>query len=373
MPATVTPGPAGGPPDPDDRYTLARGLVAAQRWAAALDAVAAGLAAAPDDPVLLGLQVRALRALGRSAQALPVAQRLWTLAPEDPYPCRLLTLVLLDLGQVDAALQAAGRAVCLDPQNGANHLALSRAWADSSRPGAVERQLASARIALQLDPSSIDAQLQLGTALAASGEVAAARAAYREVLRLEPGNAAALNNLAVLDLQAGAHRAAARTLAAALAADPQDRDAQRNLDVVAVWAVRRVGWVLLAGPLPAMLAAALGWALVGRLLAAAVLLGGPLAATRWWRGLTEGQRHHLRTLPRRIPPARWLRWPVAAALVGGAGLALVLLAPRLVAGPAGAIWALAALALALARVLAATLRRSRRAEVAGRWDRVRHR
>jgi hypothetical protein len=64
---------------------------------------------------------------------------------------------------------------------------------------------------------------------------------------------------------------------------------------------------------------------------------------------------------------------VAAALVGGAGLALVLLAPRLVAGPAGATWALAALALALARVLAATLRRSRRAEVAGRWDRVRHR
>jgi tetratricopeptide (TPR) repeat protein len=263
--------------------------------------------------------------------------------------------------------------VALDPQHSANHLALSRAWAGSTRPGASAHQLQAARVAVRLEPTSVDGHLQIGTALAAGGDVAGARDAYHEVLRLDPGNAAALNNLAVLALQAGAHRAAAHSLAAALAADPQDRDAQRNLDVVAVWAARRVGWLLLAGPLPALLAAAIGWSAAARLLAALVLVGAPASTARWWRGLTAGQRRHLRTLPQRIPPARWLPWPAAAALVGGAGLVLVLVAPEAVGGPAGALGGLAALVLAWARLLAALLRRSRRSELAGRWQRLRPR
>jgi tetratricopeptide (TPR) repeat protein len=369
MPAPL--GWSGAPQEPEDPHALPRALVAAQRWPAALDAVGTGLAQAPDDPVLLGLQVRALRALGRAHEALPVAQRLWMRDPQDPYPWRLLTLVLLDLGQVDDAIGSATRAVALAPNDAANHLALSRAWAGSTRAGAVDQQLAAARAAVRLEPGSVDGHLQIGTALAASGEVAGARDAYHEVLRLDPDNAAALNNLAVLALQAGSHRAAARTLAAALAADPQDRDAQRNLDVVAVWAARRVGWLLLAGPVPALLAAGLGWPTVARLLVALVLVGAPASTARWWRGLTPGQRRHLRGLPQRIRPGRWLAWPATAALVGGAGLVLVLVAPAAVAGPAGALWGLVALGLAWARLLAALLRGSRRSELAGRWQRVR--
>jgi Flp pilus assembly protein TadD len=368
--STGAQGPHGQDVDP---HALPRALVAAQRWPAALEAIGVALAGAPEDVALLGLQVRTLRALGRPAEALEVAQRLWMLAPQDPYPCRLLTLVLLDLGQVDAAIQAAGRAVALDPHNGANHLALSRAWADSTRPDAVAHQLAAAREAVLLEPASVDAHLQIGTALAASGDVAAARVAYREVLRLDPGSAAALNNLAVLDLQAGAHRSAARTLAAALAADPQDRDAQRNLDVVAVWAARRLGWLLLAGPVPAVLVVALGWSGLGRALAVLVLVGAPVWALWWWRGLTDGQRRHLRTLPRRIRPSRWAGWPAAAGMVGGAGLLMVLLSPGAVGAGGGRAWGALALGLALARLLAASLRRSRHSEVAGRWHRLRGR
>ncbi len=304
-----------------DPYALPEALVAAQRWDAALSAVSTGLARTPDDPRLIALLVRCLRGLHRRQEAVDAAQRLLTVSPQDPYGFRLATLVLLDMDWVDEAIGLARRAVALDPATAANHLALSRAWAASTRTEARSEQLAAAREAVQLDPHSADAQVQIGAALAADGDPRAARLAYLEALRLDPQHAAALNNLAVLDLHAGAPDAAARHLAAALAADPQGSVARRNLDAMAVRMIHRLSWWMLLAPVPAVVAAGGGYRLAARVLAAVAVLGMPLIALRWWRALTPGQRAHLAGLPERVR-RRTLAWPLVAAVVGGVALVL---------------------------------------------------
>lgn len=358
-------------PDPgrEDDRALIEALVSAQRWDAALTALAPALAADPQDARLLGLLVRTLRALGRRQEALDAARRLLTVAPEDPYAFRLGTLVLLDVGWVDEAIGLATRAVSLDPLNSTNHLALSRAWAQSGRPGAAAHQLAAAREAVLLDPNSPDAQVQIGAALAADADVEGARAAYRRALALDPGNPAALNNLAVLDLQSGDHDAAAKGLAAALAAAPQAVIARRNLDAMAVRALRRLGWWLALSPIPALVVAGRGSTTVARLLALVVLVALPVGVLRWWRTLTAGQRSTLRELPRRLRFRSWV-WPAISAAVGSWALVRVLVSAGSVGSADVSAYLVVVGYLSAFRLLAAVLRPSWRAEVAarvGRW------
>lgn len=355
---------------PADPYTLPEALVAAQRWDAALQAITPALAADPQDARLLGLLLRTLRGLGRRRDAIDAAQRLLTLTPDDPYALRLATLALLDVGWVDEAIGLAARAVALDPHNAANHLALSRAWAQSPRPESVRNQLAAAREAVLLDPGSPDAQVQIGVALAAAADIDAARAAYRCALQLDPGNSAALNNLAVLDLQAGAHDAAARHLAAALAADPHGTVALRNLDAVAIRILRRVGWWLALSPIPALVAAAEGWTVPARVLGLLALLALPLLALSWWRALTPGQRTNLRSMPRRVRARSWV-WPGVTAVVGAWALGNALLRPDRVSWALVAGYLVVIGYLALFRFIAAVVRPSWRAELAARWSRWR--
>jgi tetratricopeptide (TPR) repeat protein len=363
------------PPAPDDRpgedpFALAEALVGAQRWDAALGALGPALAAHPEDPRGLGLLVRSLRGAGRRDDALGAARRMLTVSPEDPYGFRLATLVLLDVGWVDEAIGLASRAVVLDPLNAANHLALSRAWGQSTHPDAVGHQLAAAREAVLLEPNSPDAQVQIGVALAAEADIDGARAAYLRALSLDPGNSAALNNLAVLDLQSGAHDAAARGLAAALAADPQGTVARRNLDAMAVRVLRRVGWWLALSPVPALVAAGQGHPGIARVLAAAVLLALPLTVLRWWRALIPGQRRILRSLPRRLRAASWV-WPAITAVAGGWALTRILVGAESVTTSDLVAYLTVVGYLVLFRVVAAVLRPSWRAEVAARWARWR--
>lgn len=354
----------------DDPYALPEMLVAAERWDAALDALSGALARNPEDPRLLGMLVRTLRALGRRQDALDAAQRLLAIAEQDPYAFRMATLVLLDVGWVDEAIGLAARAVQLDPANAANHLALARAWAESPRRESVARQLAAAREAVMLAPNSADAHVQIGAALAADGDVRAARAAYLQALQIEPQHPAALNNLAVLDLWSGSPQEAARHLALALSAEPQGAIARRNLDALAIRVIRRVGWWALLAPIPAILATAAGQASAARLLAALAVLGLPLVVARWWHRLTVGQRTHLRTLHRRVRRRRWI-WPVGAMVVGLAGLvAAALAAPEQGRGVAVAYGAVAA-AVAAIRGIAVSLRRGAGQDVIGRLDRLR--
>jgi len=85
------------------------------------------------------------------------------------------------------------------------------------------------RRALELDPSHVDARVNLGRLLHEAGEVAAAEANYRLALGVRPGDATAAFNLGVAleDLQRPAEAAGAYETA--LAADPAYADAHYNL------------------------------------------------------------------------------------------------------------------------------------------------
>jgi Flp pilus assembly protein TadD len=345
-------------------------LVAAGRWDAALVATGEALARDPADPRLAALMVRCLRALGRREEAVDAARRLLTLTPDDPYALRLAALVLLDVGWVDEAIGVSGRAVALDPASAASHVVSSRAWAASRRPEAQARQLGAAREAVLLDPHSVDAHVCIGVALAADGDTRAAREAYLQALRLDPGSSAALNNLAVLDLQAGTPDAAVRHLAAALAADPHDAVARRNLDVAAVRVLNRVAWWLVAAPIPALACAVLDWSAAARVLALGALVGLPLVLRGWWRALTAGQRRHLRSVRRRIRRIT-LAWPLAAALLGGVALGWVLANPDGVGPRALQAYVMVVLVVALMRLFAAMSRPSWTAQAAARAERWR--
>ena len=348
-----------------DPYGLPEALVSAQRWDSARAALGEALAASPDDPRLLGLLVRTLRAQGSRQEALNASQQMLAITPQDPYALRLATLVLLDVGWVDEAIGLAGRAVEVDPGNAANHLALSRAWAGSARPEALAHQLEAAREAVALEPNSVDAQLQIGVALAAEGDVAAARVAYQEALQRDPNNTAALNNLAVLEMQSGSPAEAARHLASALAVSPQGVSARHNLDALAVLIARRTGrWMLLA-PAPALLAAAAGLDLVARILAVLALVLLPVVGARWWRALTSGQRRALRGLPRRLRTRTWL-WPVAAGFVGAWALVRAGTMPAQVAAPELVAYLLVTAYMLLVNALISTPTRVLRTRAAGR-------
>ena len=214
-------------------------------------------------------------------------------------------------------------------------------------------QLAAAREAVLIDPNSTDAQVQIGAALAADGDVDAARAAYFEALRRDPGNTAALNNLAVLEMQGGSAAEAARHLASALAANPQGISARRNLDALAVLVARKAGrWMLLA-PFPGLVAAAAGLDLAARILAILALVGLPTVGFRWWRALTAGQRQALRGLPRRMRARTWF-WPVVAALVGGWAIVMSVFLPSAVTSTVVAGYLLVMLYLLLLGALGGT-------------------
>ena len=289
----------------------------------------------------------------------------WPSPPRTRTRCASGTLICLDVGWVDEAIGLAKRAVERDPGNSANHLALSRAWASSTRPEAVANQLAAAREAVLIDPNSTDAQVQIGAALAADGDVDAARVAYFEALRRDPGNTAALNNLAVLEMQSGSAAEAARHLASALAANPQGVSARRNLDALAVLIARRAGrWMLLA-PFPALVAAAAGLDTVARILAILALVSLPTVGFRWWRALTGGQRQALRGLPRRMRARTWF-WPIVAALVGGGAVVMAVFLPSAVTSTMVVGYLAVMTYLLLVGALVSTPARVLRARAAGR-------
>lgn len=125
---------------------------------------------------------------GAGVQALSELDRLLSLAPAHPELLRLRGLALLQEGAVDAAL------ACF-------HAACAR-WPDDAllacqRGGALARSgdLATAEQAFlhatQLDPGLVDAWYNLGLARDARADTAGACAAFGEVLRLQPGHAAA--------------------------------------------------------------------------------------------------------------------------------------------------------------------------------------
>ena len=157
-------------------------------------AVVIGYSPSPDELILRSGRDRRLRQSARRFLATWDPSDYWGLIvltpgelPTSPDPARYLQSVaaLEEVGQFEAAQRAYAAAVGQWPDN-------PTAW------------------------------FGLGNAHYGTGGLAAAEAAYRQLLALDPANAAARNNLALTLADRGCHSAALAMLQTALAAEPPD-------------------------------------------------------------------------------------------------------------------------------------------------------
>jgi tetratricopeptide (TPR) repeat protein len=227
---TGWPAPAGPPPvgDPRSAYLRAEALVELGRPDQAVAVLHEALAVHPGRADLWGQLAMALLAAERPAEAYQAATTRIQLAPADEWGFRLASLALSALDRGAEAIKAAAESVRLAPLEWRAHARLAHALADEGRLD--EAQPAAYR-AVELAPNEPEAHMAVGAVAIGLKSWLVAERAYRQVLGLEPGNAAARNNLALVELHHGGVTGAAAGFADAVATDPRVDVARRNLEV----------------------------------------------------------------------------------------------------------------------------------------------
>ena len=196
------------------------------------------LAAASQDDRLWCLRAQALLQLERHQEALEAAHRASALDPTEEWSHRLASVALVNLGQAPDAVREAREAVRLAPFLPIVRVQLAQAMGmlPQTRREAYDEALA----AVTLDPNEPECHLVVADTARKLGWTRQAEAAYRQVLSMDPANAAAMNNLAVLRLQQGRTGEALSGFTAAAAHDPRMAVARRNVEVTAWKLVQRV-------------------------------------------------------------------------------------------------------------------------------------
>lgn len=163
----------------------------------------------------LAAQGRMLLADGRPERAIPALERAVHLVEaNDPEPWRLLAIARAAAGQWAAADQAWAHVGSRVPGNVEALLGRAEALVQLGRPEEAEPH---ARAALAREPGNAAAHALLGATLAArqpaSEHAAAAEAAFREALRLDPAHENAAYGLGLLLIREGRSREAVPVLA----------------------------------------------------------------------------------------------------------------------------------------------------------------
>jgi tetratricopeptide (TPR) repeat protein len=204
-------------------------------------------------------------------------------------------------GEFRLAANIALEATELAPNEWRGHMLLARCVCHFDPP----RAIAPAELSRELGPDSPDTHFACALAYQAVGRKQDARAAYLNVLELNPQHAMALNNLAVLDRSAHRWTRALRGFRRALSSDPNQDLARRNIDSILLSRVWRLTWlsVLAVDAVDAFapVLGPVGQRILGALLVA-VLIAGP-GYTAWsarravgsyaWRFLRVDRRVHL--------------------------------------------------------------------------------
>ncbi len=197
-----------------------------------------GLAADPSDAVLLTVLAGVLRQAGRPEEALQAAAAASAAAPERPDTHRQRALALSTLGRHEPACEASEVAVSLD-SHGPSTLVVHAAVLQAA--GALHAASEAARWAVAVAPGEPAGHLLVADIHHALGDIRTARAAYTEVLRLEPDNAVARHDLAVLDMGRGRAGPALRGLLDAGALGPADGLPLLDNVTAVLW---RLSWYL---------------------------------------------------------------------------------------------------------------------------------
>jgi Flp pilus assembly protein TadD len=152
------------------------------------------------------LLAQAELAAERYEQALQAAEHAHGLAPDESLSDVIASVALLRLGRKEEALNRARRAVETEPQDPTGVMWLARIL---SAAGFHDESRFVAADAVDLARDHPQTHLTAGVVAAVAGERDLARASFREVLALDPGNGAAQHELARLRLRRRANDPAA--------------------------------------------------------------------------------------------------------------------------------------------------------------------
>lgn len=294
----------------------ARSLVAVKRWQDAMEALvpAYGNGATAADAHCL--QAQCLLGLGQPGQAANAARQALAAEPDREWAHRLLAVACLRMEHRSGAIAAAREAVRLAPTSAhALHvLALSQLLL-----GHLQAADKTARAAVAANPEEAVAHLTMAQVAVAHQAYVLAERAYRETLRLDPGNDDGLLGLGRVLHRLGRRKEAAEVYMAAGYTDPADAKARHRLARIGLPAARLdpvfVATRVLFIGVPTLILLRPGWAAV--VAGGFVLIAGGAATAlrvRGTRRLPEAARQGL-AADHRNAGLRWLQVAALLALV----------------------------------------------------------
>ncbi|WP_330183912.1 tetratricopeptide repeat protein [Nocardia sp. NBC_01503] len=224
----------------DSRIEKARVLASLGRLVAAQEMLGEVLAGEPEDVVALADMANVVLRLRDYPRAVEYSAAALRGEPENTFAWRVRALAELGMARdvelgPEAVLEhrgrataAAERAVKIDPENTDNLRILASTKRDKDPRGALK----TLETALELDPDDVGVHLLRGFILRrnlkGANNTEQAELAFREALRLDPENAEALYELALIDLERGNRTAGQEQLRRVALLDPEYGPAVRD-------------------------------------------------------------------------------------------------------------------------------------------------
>jgi tetratricopeptide (TPR) repeat protein len=326
-----------------ERFERSIELCEEERFADACDLLGQLVAIDPEDADAWSLLARAEFRRGGFPAALLAADRAAKLAPGSGYPHVIACLALLRLEKPEEATVRARQAVHADPFDWLALGMLAQVLAGDRSTVGESRELVG-RI-LKLAPGDPVVQLMAGRILAAAGDRDAARRAFLEVLRLDPGSAHAQTALAGLRLRRRVNDPAALAevaagFARATRVDPEHEPSSLRLELILRVFLSKTSYLLLIDAYAIGRISATSQSTGARLLPVAFLVIPAVYAFRFAVRLTGQLR---RRLLERIGRPGPVRSAMVAEAVAVAAVLTSALAPANVRTGCAAVAAVAAL------------------------------
>jgi superkiller protein 3 len=224
-----------------DTARRAAALRAAGRSDDAILLLRKALATAPDDEDLLEQLARAQLDTDTAA-AHETALRLVAIAPQSPDAHYVAALAAIGRGHSKKGLEHAENAVALAPWWAPAHAIHAEALARRARKQ--KQALAAAERAIELDPHSLPGYIAAGNAELARAGWREAETWFRRALELDPHNRVAQGNLVIAHEAAGRLAPAFADTSALLRFDPRDADAREQLDELVRTTLVHVQWLV---------------------------------------------------------------------------------------------------------------------------------
>jgi tetratricopeptide (TPR) repeat protein len=166
----------------------------------------------------------------RYDEALKCGRGAIELEPSQEWPHRITSIAERHLGNLEQAVVAAREAVRLAPFEAFAHAELAVALSHTNPWRPLEALNAASR-SLELRPHDATLQSMAGDVALRLHHKKLAKTRYQRALEIDPSNAVAVNNIALIRLGRGLPIAAARGFSHAAALDPTSDRHRRNVDV----------------------------------------------------------------------------------------------------------------------------------------------